>query len=193
VNRKLGRATAVAALAVLLALALAACGGDDDSDAVASLTDTAGQTTTEKDSGSTASPDDRREAELEFAKCMREHGVDFPDPVDGRFEFRSERGEEAKVAEAQEACRPILQYVAPAPLDEEQQAVQREAALEFAKCMREHGVDMPDPEFTDDGGMLMRMPEGAEDDPKIEEAQKACQPILDPARPEGAPGEGEES
>ena len=29
----------------------------------------------------------------------------------------------------------------------------REQMLEFAQCMRDHGVDMPDPMFNDDGGV----------------------------------------
>ena len=29
----------------------------------------------------------------------------------------------------------------------------REQMLEFAECMREHGIDMPDPVFGDDGGV----------------------------------------
>jgi hypothetical protein len=138
VRRKLGGAAAVAALAAVLVLALTACGGGDDSDAVASVTDATGQTTPEggegsdDDGSSGADEQDRREAELEFAKCMREHGVDFPDPVNGRFEFRAERGEQEKMEEAQEACRPILEAVGPPPLDEEQEAEQRDAALAFA-------------------------------------------------------------
>jgi hypothetical protein len=41
-----------------------------------------------------------------------------------------------------------------------------------AKCMREHGVDMPDPDPTGKGGMRIG---GPGDDPKkFEEAAKAC-------------------
>jgi hypothetical protein len=68
----------------------------------------------------------------------------------------------------------------------------QQAALDFAKCMREHGIDYPDPQFQD-GGVLQRMPEGAEDDPKFEEAQKACQPILDAVQPDGPSTEREGS
>jgi hypothetical protein len=169
---KFGPAIAVAAAALFIVLALAACGGGGDSE----------------DAGSSAEQD-RQEAALDYARCMREHGVDFPDPVNGRFEFRSERGDQRKVEEAQEACRDILEDAAP-PVDEEQQAEEREAALEFAKCMREHGIDMPDPTFPEGGGSLMRMPEGAEDDPKFERAQKACEPILRAAQPDQSSGSG---
>ena len=190
-RRKLGRAAAVGALAVALILVLAACGGGGDSDGVASLTDTTGQTDQDGTAGSgggSAGTNDqeRREAELEYARCMREHGVDFPDPVNGRFEFRGTRRDEGKLEQAQEACRSILERVGPPQLDEQQQAELREAALAFARCMREHGVDMPDPTFRDDGGMLQTLPEGAENDPKFEDAQRACEGIMDDALPSGA-------
>lgn len=174
-KRKLGPAIAVAVAALFIGLALAACGGGGDSDGAENSAD-----------------QDRQEAALAYARCMREHGVDFPDPVNGRFEFRSQRGDEEKLQEAQEACADILEDAAP-PVDEEQEAEMREAALEFAKCMRQHGVDMPDPTFPEGGGTLMRMPEGTEDDPDFEEAQRACQPILDAARPDGSSDQGESS
>jgi hypothetical protein len=120
---------------------------------------------------------------------MREHGIDFPDPVNGRFEFKMKRGDQRKLTEAQNACRDILEKAMP-PVSKEQEAEMREAALRFAKCMRQHGVDMPDPTFPEGGGTLMRMPKGMkDDDPKLEEAQKACQPIMEAARPDGSPGQ----
>src|SRR5262245_14744855 len=183
-KRTLVRATAIGALAIGLTLVVAACGGGDDSSGVASLNN-GGQTTTNGSSESgEVSPKERRQAELEYAKCMREHGIDFPDPVDGQFNLKSKRGDQRKLEEAQKACQGILRDVAP-KLSEEQQAELREAAVDFAKCMREHGVDMPDPTFPAGGGMLMRMPLGADDDPAVEKARKACQPILDAAEPPG--------
>jgi hypothetical protein len=198
VKRKLGLAATAGTLAVALILVLAACGGSDDSGDVASLTDTTGQSTTDEAQGSddngssAATQEEREEATLAYAQCMREHGVDFPDPVNGRLEFRSTRADEAKVREAQEACGDILEAVAPPPLDEEEQAELREATLAFAECMRENGVDMPDPQFRD-GGVLQRMPAGARNDPDLEEAQEACQPILDAVQPDGPAPESESS
>lgn len=192
-KRKVAFATAVGAVALALTAVVAGCGGSGDSNGVASLANT-GQTTT---SGSSRSggvtPKERREAELEFAKCMREHGVDMPDPTNGRFELKVKPGDQKKAEEAQMACRKILEDVAP-PISEEQQARQREAALEYAKCMREHGIEMADPEFKEGGGMTMRVPEGMqEDDPKFKEAQKACEPILRAVRPGKSAGGQEES
>ena len=38
-----------------------------------------------------------------------------------------------------------------------EQAKIRKAMLDFARCMREHGVDMPDPKFDGDGGVMMQV------------------------------------
>jgi hypothetical protein len=192
VKRKLGLGAALGALfLVAVSLVLTGCGGNGDSTSVASLTDATGETSGAN--GSTgASEEEREQALLEYAQCMREHGVDMPDPVNGRLDLRANRGEEQKVEQAQEACASILEDVAPPPLDEEQQEELQEAALDYARCMREHGVDMPDPQF-EGGGVLMTMPEGAEDDPQFDEAQRACQPILEAAQAEEPSGQGEGS
>ncbi|HYJ73815.1 MAG TPA: hypothetical protein VE265_15225, partial [Actinomycetota bacterium] len=78
------------ALAVLgLGLALAACGGSPDGDRVASLS---GDGATGTTNGTAKTPSkDPQQAALDFARCMREHGVDMPDPeVDeqGRIRVR---------------------------------------------------------------------------------------------------------
>ena len=58
----------------------------------------------------------------------------------------------------------------------------REAALEFAECMRKNGVDMPDP---DESGMFEITPETQPDpnDPTFRRAQERCGKILENARP----------
>lgn len=65
----------------------------------------------------------------------------------------------------------------------------RDAMVSFARCMREHGVEMPDP--TGDGLVMRRGGEGGPD-PESEEfqqAEKACDHHLaDLGRPEGESG-----
>ena len=60
-----------------------------------------------------------------------------------------------------------------------------EKLLDFARCMREHGIDMPDP---GEGGMLFRVggPGDADaiDPEEFEAAQEACQDLL-PGRLDG--------
>jgi hypothetical protein len=120
------------ALAIpLLLFALSACSTADDG----------------PDSGSgsdgtqTQSADDYQ---LAFAECMREQGVDMPDPnQDGSIEAQAGDGFMA----AAETCQEELGEP-PAPpgggssmSDEEQRA----EWLEIAACYRDNGIDVPDP------------------------------------------------
>jgi hypothetical protein len=177
VKWKLGLAAAAGVLAVALALVVTACGGSGDSGGVASLTDTTGQGTTDGSQGSGGGAQDQQEAQLAFARCMREHGIDFPDPVNGQFQFRSTPADEREYGAAREACQHLLENAAPV-LNEQQQAELRDAALAFARCMREHGIDMPDPTFPEGRGPEIQIPNGAQDDPQFDEARRACNPIL---------------
>ena len=93
-----------------------------------------------------------QDAFVRYSRCMREHGIDMPDPgADGQT--RIEIDDPDAWEEAEEECRPIIEEVVGTfePPSEEEQARMREQALEFAKCMREHGIDMPDPQFGEDG------------------------------------------
>jgi hypothetical protein len=92
------------------------------------------------------------DAMLAYVECMRDNGVEVTDPifdasgnlVDG-LEF--EGGKDAKSEDfqaASEACGDFLVAFKPAA-DPALEAEQTEAALHFAVCMREQGLDWPDP------------------------------------------------
>jgi hypothetical protein len=171
-----------AAVLTTSALALAACGGDDPAGA----------------SPSASRERQMRDAQLQFAKCMREHGIDMPDPTPGQrgINLRVPKGTSPdKVDAADSACRKYLEKVKPPELSEEQQKEFRDAALANARCMREHGIDMPDPTFDSSGRATIRIRGGQgpgkgggldPDSPKFQAAQKACEKFL-PKRP-GADG-----
>ena len=64
-------------------------------------------------------------------------------------------------------------------LDPEQEAEMREELLEFTECMRDHGIDMPDPVFGDDGRVTMEATPGERVGPGVEDeafraASEAC-------------------
>ncbi len=178
--------------ALALTLALSACGGGGEGDAgdeVASL----GDSSSEGREGSQASEDaaDRREGALKFAQCMREHGIDHPDPDEnGLFRIEPEQGldpRSAKFREASEACQKYLAEMGPPPkLSEEDRRKMQEQMLAFAKCMREQGIDMPDPKFRGDGGAFTFEvgPNGVDpSDPDFRKAEQACRkysPELNP-------------
>ena len=206
----------LAAGMVVLALTAGACGGGTAHKAVVSLTDSHTTTTTKKKSKA-AAKQEMQDAALAFAKCMRQHGVDMPDPTfddsggggmmikqSGPAGSTGARPDDATMKAAQTACQPILdkaQQDMPRPSPAEE-AKMRDQALKFAKCMRDHGVDMPDPTFDDNGGMKIVVNGGASassgdgpvsessgngaapkppgDDPKMDAAMKAC----------GGPGAG---
>src|SRR5688572_12853077 len=59
-----------------------------------------------------------------------------------------------------------------------------DAALKFARCMREQGIDFPDPKSDEDGGIQIGGPNVGEGDPaKMERAHEACQKHLDAVEP----------
>ncbi|GAA3446674.1 hypothetical protein [Planomonospora venezuelensis] len=161
--------------AALLALALTACSGSEPGgDGVASA---AGGTAKPTASASSSAPADPQEAQLKFAQCMREHGVDMEDPDgSGRVRIKAGPGDQAETEKAMKECQPLMEN---AVKDRGPQSPQdRDRMLKYAQCMREHGVDMPDP--GPDGRMQLRLTPGNEQ--KLEEAEEACR--------EFAPGAG---
>lgn len=91
---------------------------------------------------------------LAYAACMRENGIETDDPqfdVNGdliskpafKAAFKAGEGDETFAA-AQEACGDLLMALKPA-LDPALVAEQSENALAFAQCMRDQGLDWPDP------------------------------------------------
>ncbi len=187
-------APAVLAIAVLAV----ACGGSSSGDGEGVASAGGG----EKANDSSAKKDPHQ-AGLDFAKCMREHGIDMPDPKAGEGGMimigpgPGEGGDEptsgqrppAGFEEAHEACKhhldDLVQDGAAEPDPEEQ-----DRALKFAQCMREHGVDMPDPDFSRGGGFSVDLGEGGLDPTSetFKEAQKACGGLFGPGS--GAPGVG---
>jgi hypothetical protein len=182
VKQRSGFVATAGVVAVALALVLAACGGGGggDSDGVASL---GGQGST---TGTTATgSQDPQEAALEYTQCMREHGVDMADPgPNGELQLNVRPGNREKVENAQKACEHLLENARPR-LTEEQQNVMQDALLEFAQCMREHGIDMPDPVFGEGGRVTQRGTPGSganPESPKYKQAEEACEPIMEEAR-----------
>jgi len=94
---------------------------------------------------SAASP---QEEALEFAECMRSHGIaDFPDPSSGGgFIFNASAGiiQGPHYQAAQKACQ---KYMPPGPGSGPPPSAQAMAQmLKVSQCMRRHGIsDFPDP------------------------------------------------
>ena len=134
---------------------------------------------------------DPEEAALAFAECMREHGVDMPDPqvgANGQVNVTIGRGEgepidRATMQAAQEACQGLLEGALGEP--QELTAEEKDAMLAFAQCMRDHGIDMPDPQFEGGGAVSIGGGPGECDGPAFDprssafqEAEEACRDEL---------------
>jgi hypothetical protein len=172
--------TVIRSLAAVLlaagALSLAACGGEP--------------------SAATADPDKQaRDAALEHAQCMREHGVDMPDPSANGGRLRFQVGGDSGISpkefeEAQKACSKYMKGIKPRELSEEEQQESKDAALAHARCIREHGIEnFPDPTFGANGEAQLRIDKNMGiDHDELREAEKACEDTLPKgAKQEAAP------
>jgi hypothetical protein len=180
----------LSAALLLLAIPLAAgCGSASTNapDVAAAGTTSAKATTTA--AAKKTSPKDAQAAMLAHARCMRKHGVNVPDPKPGGGEqltMDSSINPET-VDKAVKACESLMKDVGVKPSPEEIEK-QFDAALKFAKCMRAHGVEMPDPKREGDGIKITIGGPGSSIDPtRMDAAQKACAKD----GPFGAPPPGE--
>ncbi|WP_433467661.1 hypothetical protein [Spirillospora sp. CA-128828] len=159
----------LAALPLALTLALTGCGSDDKGDGgVASVGGA-------KNGGASGGPKlSQDEMGVKFAQCMREHGVDMEDPKPGGGIQIKTKGKKEDIDKAMEACR---QYNPMANRTGAPDPKQQERAREFAKCMRQNGVEkFPDPDPNQPGIRIDRNTVG--NDPDLEKAQEACQKVL---------------
>nr|WP_311132066.1 hypothetical protein [Nonomuraea gerenzanensis] len=115
--------------------------------------------------------------------CMQENGVPVEDPREsGRLSAADTGVSQETLEKAQEACR---QYVQPAAGDRPNanDPSVMDKYLAYAVCMRENGVDMPDPKADANGEIVMDS-RTATDSPQYVKANKACESKL----PGGGPG-----
>jgi hypothetical protein len=179
------------ALAVLIAgsLPLAACGSSSSSSSAGT-------------SGTNAAATTGYSKSLEFASCMRSHGVpNFPDPklsdagvlkvqsLGGNTQVNGVTVNGPAFQSAMQACKSDLPNGGkPQPLSESR----RNAMLAFSQCMRRHGLpNFPDPTFNGGtAGLLIHAGSGINpQSPAFQAAQKACGSDLTKAGLQ-APGPG---
>src|SRR3954452_6572626 len=98
---------------------------------------------------------DAKQAMLDYARCMRRHGVDMPDPQfeGNRVKMTGPKdADRATVRAAEKACASIRDKLKSSEPSGEQREEFKKAALENARCMREHGLEFADPTFDENGG-----------------------------------------
>lgn len=143
-------AIVIAIASALCVMALAACGGSSGG-------------------GSEDQAATEEEAALEFAECMRAHGVEVEDPKPGQS--ISVGGDDPTTKKALATCDDKLGGGQELSAEEGEEF--KEGWLAFAKCVREHGVDMADPEFLGPG--KVHLDRTATESPAFEAAREACQ------------------
>ena len=122
------------------------------------------------------------EGVLNFAQCMREEGINFPDPtfdIDGNPQFDNlEIENEEEFESAFENCEDILRNALPEQfdLDPEVEAALVDASLEFSQCMRDQGIDFPDPKPGEFGFFAFRDADIDFTSEAVQNAFEICQP-----------------
>jgi hypothetical protein len=163
------RMTLLAAATFALVTACGSGGGDGNK--VASLSEPNKPEQQQQTGDGEGNPEEDLKKMKEYAKCMREHGVDMPDPQSqpgGGVTMELSDGDGEKVKAAEEQCRKLLPNGgAPPKLD----AAQLDKLREQAKCMREHGVNMPDP---DPNNPMMSIDTNGLDEEALKKAFEAC-------------------
>jgi ABC-type glycerol-3-phosphate transport system substrate-binding protein len=172
--------------AVAVALALGACGSSNDPNGAAN---------------GASRQDKAFEGALKFSQCMRQHGIDMPDPQRvGKGGIKLSGGKvnfnDPKMKSAQSACQKYMQIGGGETIDPAKRAKLQEAALNYARCMRGQGVDMPDPKLAGNGGLTFQAGPGSSgpkssnstgpsgglgvnpDSPKFKAADKECSHFL---------------
>ena len=139
----------------------------------------------------TDEPTDEEQA-LAFAECMRDEGVDWPDPstnADGSVDLLGGQtlaqvagsSPEATQAAA-DVCAPLIEGASFLPgggsgaFDAETQ----DAFVEFAECLRDEGLEVSDPDFSAGGNPLVGLfgPGFDPNDPDNAAAIDACSGIF---------------
>jgi hypothetical protein len=160
----IAKATGLLSLAGV-AVALTACGGADPA-------------------ASTADADAKAEkARLRLEQCLRENGLDIQKRDGGRRTIV--RADDAKARTAMQKCRKYQQEAFGAVTPEQRQEF-RDAFAKFSACMRQHGVDLPDPTTAGGPGSAPTIRRGQAGpgaridraSPKMQAAMKACEDKL---------------
>ncbi len=158
-SRHARRGLATAGVLTMAALMLIGCSKTEAAtDGVATL-DTGVTTGTAAPTGSSATD----EAKLrDYAKCMRDNGVtNFPDPkvdANGRIDpggFRNSGVDRSsqQYQDADKACASKRQGVTFGPnRDPATQQKIQDAALKYAQCLRDKGLTVKDPDFSQGPG-----------------------------------------
>ncbi|WP_106585925.1 hypothetical protein [Murinocardiopsis flavida] len=116
-----------------------------------------------------------QDAMLKFTECMRDNGVDMPDPKGGEGMMPAvPLKSSGKDKEAMDKCEKHLPVDENPPSDEEM----HESNLKVAECLRSEGIDVEDPKMGEGLGL------------PIDDAEKMREPMRKCAEKGGPGGAG---
>ena len=204
-KRRFGRGRGVGALLAVALIALggllSACGSASGSSASAGATSTTSATASAAaggaGGGAGGGANGSRRAAL--VACLKQHGVTLPTPPAGapggtgtstngssttpRRGLFGGRGFAAnpKLRAAFQACGAQFGFGG----GRFRGRLSRTAITNYVTCVRQHGYDLPNPNFSGKGPVF---PANIRTNAKFQSASRACQSLLLPARPRGSGG-----
>ena len=127
---------------------------------------------------------DAEQMALKWAQCMRDHGVDAPDPTqDGAVTIKGQALDQQQMQDAMNACKQYQPKGGNGPGRIDQKTLDQ--LTKFAQCMRDHGIPMQDPKTSGGGVQITTGGQGAGGegavDPnsdQFQQAQQACQHLM---------------
>ena len=159
----IARSTLAACAVVLVSCLVAACGGASKPNST---------------SGSTAALSTQYRDAVKYARCMRAHGVsNFPDPRNPGGFSQAALNAVNVAAPAYGPALNVCQRLLPnagAPTKAESEATLLKA-IKVAKCMRKHGIHMPDPTLQPNGQLEINMANVNNNDPRFNSVGTLCE------------------
>jgi hypothetical protein len=181
------RNASIFVLILVLALVAAACSDSGGSSKVASIDTGSADASEQLESDSI---EQTETAMLAFTQCLRDQGIDVDDPTmdaDGNMQLPPISFTSVVEGTDPEAPMPDIDAII-APCEEHLAGIVTTAGpgdmtdaedmfLAYAECMRSNGVDMPDPDFSSNGGVIDLGSDGG-DGATFEAADKECRHLL---------------
>jgi hypothetical protein len=178
------RTLAICVLSGALAIGVSACGSSSSS------------TTSVASAGAGAgTASSTYTARLNFAKCLRAHGVNVPDPSAnggpaggaggagagaGAGGFRALRSSPNFQAASTACAKYRSKAFGTGNFSPAQRAAAQQALVKFAECMRSHSIDIPDPSTSGGGGfgIFRSIPSSERNSALFKSALQACSTTL---------------
>lgn len=126
---------------------------------------------------------------VQFAKCMREHGQNMPDPDPNSDSYQVTPPAGSTSAAWQAALQACQHFLPDGGAPQAPTATELEALRQYAACMRAHGIESSDPDpntgkSTVQGRLANATRDQLQADPGYRAAQEACKDKL----PKGSGG-----